>query len=138
MKRPAGFSLIELMIVVAIVGILASIALPAYQNYVRRSKTSEAFGTLADLRVKMEQFYLDNRSYGTGSCGAAMPVMKYFTYSCALGTGGQTYTVTATGNASQGMSGYVYSINEGNARTSAIPDVSGTQPCWITRAGEAC
>ncbi|HAF00275.1 MAG TPA: pilus assembly protein PilE, partial [Methylophilaceae bacterium] len=58
-----GFTLLELMIVVAIVGILASIAIPAYQDYVKKGKAAEAPGALADLRVKMEQCFQDNRDY---------------------------------------------------------------------------
>lgn len=138
MKRPSGFTLIELMITIAIIGILAAIALPAYNDYVKRSKTTEATSTLADLRVKMEQYYLDNRNYGVGACGVAMPTLKYFTYGCALGGGGQAYTITATGAAAQGMTGYTYTINESNAKTSTVPGMSGTQPCWITRKGDSC
>ena len=65
-RLPAsGFTLIEVMITVAIVAILGSIALPAYFDYVRRGQLPEAFSNLADYRVKMEQYYQDNRNYGT-------------------------------------------------------------------------
>ena len=64
-RAAAGFTLIELMITVAIVAILASIAMPSYQAYVRRGQLADAFKSLADMRVKMEQYYQDNKFYGT-------------------------------------------------------------------------
>ncbi len=70
-----GFTLIELMIIVAIVSILAAVALPAYGDYVRRGQLPEAFAGMSDLRVKMEQYYQDNRNYGTngGNCADVGP-----------------------------------------------------------------
>ncbi len=59
----SGFTLIEMMITVAIVAILASVALPSYSEYVLRSKTEEATSGLAELRVRMEQYFQDNRKY---------------------------------------------------------------------------
>ena len=73
--RPAnraggGFTLIELMVVCAIVAILAAIAIPAYSDYIKRSHIIEATSRLSDLRVRLEQFFLDNRTY-TGACADA-------------------------------------------------------------------
>ena len=65
----AGFTLIEVMIVVAIIAILAAIAIPNYTAYVQRSRLTEATSKLSDLRTKMEVFFQDNRSYGTSGCG---------------------------------------------------------------------
>jgi len=66
MKRSLqkGFTLIELMIVVAIIGILAAVALPAYQDYTARAQTSEAFTMVDGLKTKIEE------AVGTGSCPA--------------------------------------------------------------------
>lgn len=136
-----GFTLIELMITVAIIGILASIALPAYSDYVRRGKISEATATLSDLRVRQEQYYQDNRTYVSGgtTCGVAMPVQQFFTFTC---TGTATsYTLTATGNASGGMNGFTYTLNQQNTRaTTALPSGWGTVPstCWVGRRGDGC
>ena len=146
MKTQTGLTLIELMIVVAVVAILGVIALPAYTDYVTRGKIPEATSNLADLRVKMEQWYQDNRNYqntAATACGVTMPaapVVKYFTFACANPGGNQTYTLTATGTAS--MAGFVYTIDQSNVKTSTItgkPGWNGTQPaCWITRKGGSC
>src|SRR5512134_1758361 len=101
MKQQRGFTIIELLIVIVIVSILAAVALPAYQDYTQRAKLTEAFTGLSDFRVRMEQFYQDNRRYdggGLGGCGAAAPNSKYFTFGCAPGAApAQTYTIIATG-----------------------------------------
>jgi type IV pilus assembly protein PilA len=63
-KKLSGFTLIELMIVVAIIGVLATIAIPAYQNYVRQSEAASALATLKGLISPAEVFYQTN---GTAS-----------------------------------------------------------------------
>ncbi|HTS84956.1 MAG TPA: prepilin-type N-terminal cleavage/methylation domain-containing protein, partial [Usitatibacter sp.] len=61
-RQARGFTLIEVMIVVAIIAILAAIAVPSYQDYVTRGRIIEATGGLGDARNKMEQYFQDNRS----------------------------------------------------------------------------
>jgi type IV pilus assembly protein PilE len=137
-----GFTLIEIMITVAIVAILASIALPAYNDYVMRSKISEAVANLSDMRTKMEQFFLDNRTYA-GACAAGtvapLPSGKYFNYACS-GLSGTAYTVTATGKASTDMSDFVYNINEKNERKTlgVPPSWTSTSDCWTLRKDGSC
>lgn len=62
-RKQQGFSLIELMIVVAIIGIIAAIAMPSYQDYMERSRRSDATSVLLRLAALQEQFFMDNRSY---------------------------------------------------------------------------
>ncbi|MFG6416206.1 type IV pilin protein [Roseateles sp. DC23W] len=141
-----GFTLIELMIVVGIISILAAVAMPAYTDYVRRGSLTEAFSQLADYRVKLEQFYQDNRRYGTDACadgnaapswnGFAPTGAKNFTYSCGLSAAGQGYTVTATGKTGTSSVGHVYTINHSNLQTTTTfkgAAVTGKN-CWLVKS----
>lgn len=134
-----GFTLVELMIVVAIVSILASIAVPAYNNYVLRGKLTEAMTELAGMRVKLEQYYQDYKNYGSGACGVAVPIspnVKYFTYTCVLGATDQSYTATATGLTTQGTANFIYSIDQDNNKTT---EISGTLTnCWAKKEDGSC
>ncbi len=145
MKQSRGFTLIELMITIAIIGILAGVALPAYNEYARRAKLTEAFTGLADFRVRMEQFYQDNRRYdgaGLNGCGAIAPISKYFDFGCAPGAApSQTYTVTATGKASESLSAFVYTLNDANARATTTVDAGWAgagSACWVRRKDGSC
>ncbi len=151
MLKNRGFTLIEVLIVVAIIGILSAIAVPAYTDYVQRGKLSEAHATLADLRVKMEQWFQDSRTYlnaGGTACGVAMPStaqgIKYFTFSCA-GTAA-TYTITAAGQTAQGLEGISFTVNESNVKTTTVTAGSAmaaagytaNASCWVIKKGGLC
>jgi type IV pilus assembly protein PilE len=149
-NRHSGFTLIEVMVTVAIVAILASIAYPSYQDYILRGRIAEATTGLQESRVRMEQAFLDNRTYvgavangwnAASTCNATGPQtgQSLFQYTCA-GTA-TTYTITATGTGA--MNGFVYTINEQNARTTTgVPNVAkwGAVPrnCWTLKPGGAC
>lgn len=159
MKQIRGFTLIELMVVVAIMGILLAIAVPNYVEYVRRSQLVEASSILSDLRTRLEQRYQDNRTYGTagapvpptgwlGSCGIAAPdpsSIKYFGFTCAakppsVGAADQDYVLTANGNAATKVAGFSYTLDQTNLRqTTNYPagfaSIAKPANCWITSKG---
>jgi len=150
MRKSSGFSLIEILIVVAIVGILSAIAVPTYTDYIRRGAVVEAFGLMGDFRVRMEQFYQDSpspRSYATpgNACGAQLPTAtSRFTFACVLdqtagAPPGQSYLLTASGIGN--LAAFRYTINETNTRrTTGLPADWGATPvnCWVRAKGGVC
>ena len=146
-RLAAGFTLVELMIAMVLVAILVSVAIPSYRSYVRRGQLSEAFNALADVRVKMEQYYQDNKFYGVNSGSTACPTTlptgtfpitgKYFTITCdGLGAApAQTYTLTATGTGGL-TTGYAYTVNQNGLKgTTSFDGASSSAVCWLTKAG---
>lgn len=98
-RRARGFSLIELMIVLVIIGVLSAIAYPAYQDYVRRANRSTAQSFMMTIAARQEQYLLTNRSYAatTGALNLTAPseTNGRYTFAIALPTP-TSYTITAT------------------------------------------
>jgi len=131
MKTIKGFTLIELMIVIVVIGILARIAYPSYTDYVIRGKLIEGTSALSNGRVKMEQYFQDNRTYVAGPAPATTTNFTYAASNLALGT----YTITATGVGN--LAGFSYSINESNTKASTTPWGNSTT-CWVVKKGGGC
>lgn len=94
-----GFTLIELMIVIAIVGIIAMVAFPSYQSYVLKSNRQNAQTELMKLKMAQENYRLGNASYGTAA-QIGVPASDHFTYTVTNVTA-TTYTLTATAKSGQ-------------------------------------
>jgi len=149
--RPApraerGFTLIELMIAVAIVAILAMVALPSYRDYVMRGNLANATNGLATMRAQMERFFQDNRTYATtgsfvtpcASTDASTRTFGAFVVSCSGTPTATTFTLQADGSGS--VAGFTFTINESDVRaTTAAPgDYNTCTSKWLLRKGDAC
>ena len=146
MRSATGFTLIEVMITVAIIAILAAVAIPSYTDYITRSKIQEATSSLLSMRTKLEQFFQDNRTF-FGACapGTVAPKpagLKYFTINCPTLNDTQ-YLIQADGIAGSDMAQFSFTIDQANTRaTASVPTASGwTLPatnCWVTKKGGIC
>lgn len=106
-----GFTLVELMIVVAIIGILSAIAIPAYQQSVRKGGRAEAQSLLLQVAANQERFYSDNNSYSTNANPLVTPAVATVTSesglyqvavaACAAGAIGNCFIATATPQGNQ-------------------------------------
>lgn len=139
MRRQEGFTLVELMIVVAILGVLGMIAVPLYNHYVAGAKISEARANLETIRLLEEQYYADQKTYLAGATVAALadpatglpgfepdkdptnladPFHKlYYTYKVEAGVnagGLPWFTATATSKRDPAQ---ILTINEKNEKT---------------------
>lgn len=140
-----GFTLIEVMIAVAIVGILTVIAYPSYRDYVIRGHLVEASNGLATIRAQMERHFQDNRSYATVGgfttpcAGDAAPrTFGVFVVSCAATPTATAFTLQAVGSGP--AAGFTFTVTERDVRaTTAAP--AGYNTCatqWLLRKGATC
>lgn len=131
----SGFTLIELMITVAIVGILVAIALPSYQQYVIRGARASARAGMMEAQQFMERFYLANDSYQPGGVAAVLPVSLQAVpaeaprYDISVNvTAANAYTLTATPRSADIQCGNLTLTNTGvKGRSAAALTVAD---CW--------
>ncbi len=143
-RKSAGFTLIELMITVAIIGILAAVAVPAYGDYVIRGRIPDATSALGAKRVQMEQYFQDNHTYAPAAaapCVADSTTSRFFTFSCSVAGTATVYTLQAVGVGP--MTGFNFTIDQDNTKattmtTGAPSGWSGNANCWVTKKGGEC
>lgn len=132
MKRNQGFTLIELMIVVAIIGILAAVALPAYQTYTAKSKYSEIVNSTAALKTAVELCALDKGTV-TGCSNAATGPGYSIANLAAYGNVSKVEVadgvITATAVSTNGLGGETYILK---------PAFAGGQTTWTVDAASTC
>jgi len=135
MQRQSGFTLIELMVAVVIVGILTAVALPSYTNYVLRARLSEAHSALAAAQPQLEQHWANGRTYaGFNKLPAAT---KNFTYAMASADA-SSFSLVATGR--EAAKDFVYTVDQNGTRaTTKVPSGwADSKTCWIDRKGGVC
>jgi len=96
-NRSGGFTLMEMLIVLVIIAILASIALPSYQSSLRKSARTSAKGSLMDVVSRQEQYFMNNKGYSTSLGGLGLPDPYYIdkkNESVAAGDGSRVYRLT--------------------------------------------
>ncbi len=146
LPRSRGFTLIEMMIVVAVIAILAAIALPAYTSYVTRSKLTDAFSKLSSMSLAMQQYYQDNRTYlaargGATTCPVPTPAAQYFNLACENVTA-STFTLEATPVA--GLVAPSYTLDQDGNKVTVLPvpagwnAPSGGVQCWVRDQSGDC
>lgn len=131
-----GFSLIELMVVLAIVGVLASIAVPGYRNYLLRSHRAEAKAELLAIAAAQEKFYLQSNTYATnallddapptGLGRQATTAGGFYTIAIAAGANNRVFsaTATATGGQTRDTDCLTFTIDQAGTRTATSAN------CW--------
>ena len=134
-----GFTLIELMVVVAAVAILASVALPSYASYMQRSRVPAALFALSSFQVRMEMQFQDVGGYGNAgntACAVTPPVANNFVVSCVPSADGQAFVADAKGTGP--MDGYQYRIDQLGTRTTiSHPNGVPSGNCWTVK-GRIC
>jgi len=146
-RRSSGFTLIEVMIVVAIIAILAMVATPSYRNYILRGALVDGTTLLSTTSGNMERYFQDNRTYeAVGAnippCSAALPVATRtqgtFVVTCVVDATSFRLTATGSGNTAP----FVYTVDQiGNRTTVVTGGPSGWNSgatCWIVKNGQAC
>jgi type IV pilus assembly protein PilE len=128
-SRIKGFTLIELMLVVAIISILASIAYPSYIEYILRSKRGDGKATILAAQLAQEKYRANNTTYLAISTAVASQ-NGYYSYQVSS-VSGTNYTITATPNFTDSTCGNLIFTVSGGTETKSVSSSSGSlAECW--------
>jgi prepilin-type N-terminal cleavage/methylation domain-containing protein len=139
---PSGFTLIELMIAVAIIGILAAVAMPHYRDYVTRGRLTDGVTGLSTMRAQMERHFQDNRTYQTvGSFTSPClvnpsPVFGNFTISCTAAPTATAFTLQAVGAGP--VAGFTFTVNQAGVQATTASPWTTCASKWLVKRGDPC
>jgi len=133
-NKQTGFTLIELMIAVVVIGILAMVAIPAYNDSVTKGRRADAKSTLTTIAARQEQFFMDNKRYtddlqelGYGAASGIDSIDGYYTVASAVTATPPTFTLTATPKNSDADCAK-FTLNEKG--TQGVTGAKGADLCW--------
>ncbi len=132
MRKQGGFTLIELMVVVAIIGILAAIAIPSYQDYVLRGNRTEGMALLNDAAARQERYHAQNNTYADTLAKLGLQESSnnnLYTLNIS-NTSSTTYTLTATPKGSQTRDTKCGTLGLNQAGTKTKTGTAALSDCW--------
>lgn len=137
-----GFTLIEVMIVVAIVAILAAVAIPSYRDYILRGQLVDAANALSSHRANMERYFQDNRTYKAtgGFTPPCTEALQNFTISCDGVPDDNNFKLRADGKGP--TVNFVYTIDQRDNKVTLGVGANWPMPnpatCWVMKRGQTC
>jgi len=142
MKRQSGFTLIELLIAMVVIGVLTAVAVPAYGNYVLRTRLADAYAGLAGVQPLAEQFWANEHTFDELDDAPNFPdETENFRYALTAADA-TSYTVTATGQ--NNAAGFGFTIDQNGRRTTTVSAArvaegwAASTTCWIKDKGGKC
>jgi len=135
--KQKGFTLIELMIVIVVIGVLAAIALPSYADYVKRARRADAKAGILAIQLAQEKWRVNNSAYtsdlmdlGYATSDNESSIDGYYTLDIAAGATGVSYTVTAAIDSSTAQSGDSCGTFTLTVDAAGESYTAGTAGCW--------
>ena len=130
MQQSRGFTLIELMIVIAIVAIIAAIAIPAYNEQIRKSRRADAVNGLGNLQLRQASWRAENPEFATTAQLGSMPTSSFYTFTTSIPSG------TCADGATACTSGICYALTADTAGAQTADDGKCATMTLASRCGQ--
>lgn len=131
--RQQGFTLVEMMIVVVIMAIIASIAVPSYQNNIRKANRADGMDMALEVAQRMERCFTAYSAYNNANCPTAATTSTKGHYSIAVSAAASAFTVTATASSNQQKKDTqckTFAVDQTGKKTATDASNAATTTCW--------